>query len=609
MHSISKRRAQKRRRCPVRATASSFGKTRGLKRTVSAPHRSQEGAVPDTHVQPPRLTRAAKRLRYTKQPVGRLEESERKYRLLAEHSADVIFTTDEHFHYTYISPAVERLIGYTPEEALGMSLFDILHEASHSGIVQAMNERKNPKKGESQKHTKTWNQQLRCKDGSVIWAETVTTPLYDSTGNFKGILGVARNDTARKTAEQALEQAHRDMAAILSAITAILVLVDENNRITHWNESAQQAFGFKQSATLGHSLDTLDITWNKRQVRDILAACRNSSEPQRLDDLHYVRPKGDDGLLGLTFYPVQGGSVLLLARDITSARTQELRQAHEQKMQSIGRLAAGMAHEINTPIHYIGFNIKFLQDAFSDIAKLVLKYRELRFGLYEATESLDHKHAAASLAMMEKNMDLDYLLHEIPLALDNSSKGIEQIAAIVQAMKQLSHPGRMAGLPMDLVDVNSIIRNAVTVGTNEWKHHSKVVLDLEKDLPLVPAWGGELGQVLLNVLLNAAQANEEAASTAHGKRASIEVSTSSDADHVIVSVQDSGPGVPESLRDKIFDPFFTTKDVGKGSGQGLAIAHSIIVGQHGGTITVDTPAKGGARFRILLPRHSTCEIR
>lgn len=575
---------------------------------------STGGRLPDQEDENAAFVGIAQDITEEQRALDMLAASEQKYRLLTELSADVIFTTDLSSTFTYISPAVERLTGYTPEEAMQGSLFDLLHEKSREIILQAQQERLEAERnGRRENMAKAWELQLQRKDGSLVWTETMTTPLRDAEGAFSGILGVTRDISGRKRSEQQLKQAHRDMGALISAITAILVLVDDNNRISHWNESARQALGLTQRQARGLKLDLLSLPWEHDAVLHGLEACRESGETQRLDDLRYLRSDQSEGLLGLTCYPVEGGGVLLLGRDVTKARSRELRQAHEQKMQSIGRLAAGVAHEINTPVQYLGFNMGFLQDAFTDLNNFLQKSQALQRLLADslAPPSPEANDTAAAFAasfrpLLEnlqaeaQRIDLEYLLQETPLALDNSRKGVEQISSIVQAMKQLSHPGRMAERDMGLVDVNAITRNAATVTRNEWKNHSELELDLEEALPLVPAWGGELGQVLVNLLLNAAQAAEETAASQPRGVGAILVQTKSCEDCVSIQVSDSGPGIPEERRNKIFDPFYTTKGVGKGSGQGLAIAHAIIVEQHGGSIDVDESEFGGARFTIRL---------
>ncbi len=562
---------------------------------------------PGNEAGPPSFVGIAQDITEQKQAQDRLEESERMYRLLAEHSADVIFTTNARYHFTYLSPAIERLTGFAPNELVHKPLPVLLHQRSLSTVQAALQERLETERlGQGDDSSRVWELELRCKNGQALWTETVTTPLRDSEGRFEGVLGVTRDIMARKAAEQALEQAHRDMGALISAITAILILVDPHNRITHWNNSACEVLGLPADLALGSRLEVLALDWPRELVLEGLERCRSTGEPQRLDDLRFGRAHAGEGLLGLTCYPVQGGGVLLLARDITAARTQELRQAHEQRMQSIGRLAAGMAHEINTPMQYLGFNAGFLENGFRDLVTILRGYREfghelLQQGICDCTLPPELTRRLHELERLDRELDLEYLLDELPQAIAGSRQGIEQITDIVQAMKQLTHPGRMAERSMGLVDINNAVLNAVTVTRNEWKQYAELETDLDPTRPLVPGWGGELGQVLVNLLLNAAQAMEEKAASGDGTKGRIQVSTRALEREVEIRVADNGPGVPEAIRDKIFDLFFTTKDVGKGSGQGLALAHAIVVEQHGGSLELDSPESGGAVFRIRLP--------
>ncbi len=536
----------------------------------------------------------------TKTAMAKLADSEKMYRLLAENSADVIFTTDRDLHITYVSPAVERLTGYTPAEVMRTPVYGLLTSKQAVQVQEALrcrlsDEARNLRSDEA----RIMQLEVEHKDGRRIWTETVATPLRDDTGGFEGMLGVIRDITSRKQVEQALEQAHQDMQALVGAITAVLVLLDADYRVKRWNMSAEKAFSLPAEAVLGHKLFELPLDWDAEIVRQAVLACSEDASHIRLDEIRYAREGAGDGLLGLTCNPVPGGGVLLLARDITEAVSRQLRQAHEQKMQSLGNLAAGVAHEINTPIQYLGYNVGFLEEAFGDLLTLARSCRELRQVLEQGgvpSPSLLEKAASC-----ESDCDLQYLLDEVPRALANSRRGIEQIGGIVQAMKQLAHPGRLVSKARGQVDCNSIVTNAVTVTRNEWKHHSEVVLELEHNLPRVSGWAPELGQVLVNLLLNAAHANEEARPKGSRRKGRIICRTRSTDGWVEITVSDTGPGIPEEIQAKIFDPFFTTKEVGKGTGQGLAIAHAIVVEQHKGEIGFAPGESGGAVFTLRLP--------
>jgi signal transduction histidine kinase len=298
--------------------------------------------------------------------------------------------------------------------------------------------------------------------------------------------------------------------------------------------------------------------------------------------------------------------------DRVQARTQELLEANTalesamaerklmegqlvqaQKLESIGQLAAGIAHEVNTPIQYIGDNCLFLKTSFVEMRALVDQHLELLDFVKKANLN------AELAARMENNLahlDTAFLIEEIPKAIDQSLEGVERVSQIVKAMKEFAHPGSGEKAPVNL---NHAIRNTLMVCRNEVKHSANVITDLEPGLPLVHCLLGEFNQVILNLVVNAAHAMQGARKD--GSLGTIKVSTRADGEFVEIRVQDNGTGIPAGIRDKIFDPFFTTKEVGKGSGQGLAIARNAIVKKHGGTLTFETEEGVGTTFIVRMP--------
>ena len=267
----------------------------------------------------------------------------------------------------------------------------------------------------------------------------------------------------------------------------------------------------------------------------------------------------------------------------------ELREAQErlqlaEKLEAIGQLAAGVAHEINTPAQYVGDNITFLSTALRDLEPALVAFKRL------ARDGNDELRAIAAAA------DVDYLLGEIPVAIESAAAGIKQIKNIVNAMKEFSHPGE----ELQQVDLNHAVETTVTVARNEWKYVAEVALDLAQDLPLVRCFPSQVNQVLLNLVVNAAHAVAER--VADGlEKGRIRVSTRHAGAHVTITVEDDGIGIPKAIRNRIFDPFFTTKDPGKGTGQGLAIVHRIVVEHHAGDIRVESEPGRGAKFEVTLP--------
>jgi len=284
-----------------------------------------------------------------------------------------------------------------------------------------------------------------------------------------------------------------------------------------------------------------------------------------------------------------------IARDISERKSLEAQQRHAQKLESIGRLAAGIAHEINTPIQYTTDNTRFLQDSFKEIEAVLECYNRL---FETAKTGLSTGAVIHEIETVMSEIDLDYLREEIPKAIGQSLEGLDNVAKIVSAMKQFSHPGADE---KEYADINRAIQSTITISRNEWKYVADMTTDLDPDLPLIPCLIGEFNQVILNIIINAAHAIGDTEKVKSGGKGLIKVTTRRQGRWVEIRISDTGPGIPKEIRDKVFDPFFTTKEVGKGSGQGLAISHSVIVNKHGGSIEFETEINHGTTMIIRLP--------
>jgi len=258
-------------------------------------------------------------------------------------------------------------------------------------------------------------------------------------------------------------------------------------------------------------------------------------------------------------------------------------------------LAAGIAHEINTPTQYVGDNTRFLQDSVRDLIEVVDRYIEL-LDPDQGPRTWDERAVEIKAALEE--LDIEFLKEEIPKAIEQSLEGVERVAQIVRSMKEFSHPG---GDEKQTVDLNKAIESTITVARNEWKYVAEMVTEFDPALPLVPCLLGDFNQVILNMIINAAHAITDVVGKDSGEKGTITVSTRVDGAWVEIRLSDTGTGIPEKIRSRIFDPFFTTKDVGKGTGQGLAIAHTTVVKKHGGELSVESEVGHGATFVIRLP--------
>jgi PAS domain S-box-containing protein len=413
-------------------------------------------------------------------------------------------------------------------------------------------------------------------------------------------LVVTRDITQRHHAEQALDSAHQRMTQLLTAIPSLLIGLDTRRTVVWWNTTAEKLLGRTATEVVGKRLSSCSIPWHEGPLLQGLATCQDTGEAVRLDDIPFQYADGTRGYLGISISLVHASKdedlhFLLMGQDVTRRRQLESQLARRQKLEAIGQLAAGMAHEINTPTQYIGDNIRFLQDAFGDLGGLLAHYTALLQAARAGTLPLSLLRQIESTAA---HLDIAYLVEEIPQAIQQSLEGIERVTKIVQAMKDFSHPGAGHKIPIDL---NRAIESTITVARNEWKHIAEVVLDLDPSLPPAPCLPDEINQVVLNLIVNAAHAIAEVVE-AHGSgKGCITVRTRQERDGVVLSITDTGSGIPAAIRDRIFDLFFTTKAVGRGTGQGLAIAYDVVVRKHAGTITFDTVEGEGTTFMVRLP--------
>ena len=283
-----------------------------------------------------------------------------------------------------------------------------------------------------------------------------------------------------------------------------------------------------------------------------------------------------------------------MCEDITERKVLRSQLLQAQKLESVGQLAAGIAHEINTPTQYIGDNVRFLKDAFLELKELLANYERLRAAEGDALSAETREEIRQAIESFEAG----FLLEEIPKAIEQSLEGITQVATLVRAMKEFSHPGSKEKTPLDL---NHAIQNTLAVSRNEWKYVADVETDFDSSLPLIPCLPGEFNQVILNLIVNAAQAIGDAIRKDGTERERFACKPAIFRIAWKSRSRIRAREFPEAARTRVFDPFFTTKEIGKGTGQGLAIARSVIVDKHHGSIEFETAEGVGTTFIIRIP--------
>ena len=410
--------------------------------------------------------------------------------------------------------------------------------------------------------------------------------------------------TERRYAEEALRENEERLRAIVNTAADGILTIDATGYIESCNPAAESIFGYTADEIIGKAgtvlipdfaalqLDTQ--TKESNGPRPISTASSQDSVGQRKDGTSFP--------LDLSIGAVEVDNqriATLIVRDRTERQELESQLALARKLESIGELAAGIAHEINTPMQYIGDNTRFLQDAFQDMGIVMKEHLRL---LSASKEGRLTAEVVAEVEAVTTAADLVYLTEEVPHAVQQSLQGIERVNQIVHAMKEFSHPG---GGEKKAIDLNRAIETTITVARNEWKYVAEMKTDFDENLPPVPCLPGELNQVVLNLIVNAVHAISEKINGSSNEKGTITLQTGVNGEWVEIRVRDTGSGIPKGVQAKIFDPFFTTKEVGKGTGQGLSIARSVIVDKHGGSLTFETAVGQGTTFIIRLPLGST----
>ena len=398
--------------------------------------------------------------------------------------------------------------------------------------------------------------------------------------------------------EQAIQELTRQnvrVQAILDSAAEGIITLDFNFCILTFNPAAAKIFQVQPDEVIGSKFVELFGNFDEKDLSDLLSSNQDKLEPREL--VAQVHEQGEI-VIEVTISVTKGddsSSMIIIVRDRTKRKQLESQLAIAQKMESIGQLSAGIAHEINSPMQYVSDNTHFLKDAFADIESLLKKYDELVKSL------LEKQQASEQIAAIEneyKEADLEFTLSEVPLAISQTIEGAERVTSIVKAMKEFSHPGEKDA---SLYCLNESVESTITVAKNEWKYVADVELDLDPDLPNCVGYPSKINQALLNLVVNAGHAIAKRAEAEKKHWGQIKLSTRKRDKGVELIIEDNGCGIDENHVNKVFDPFFTTKPVGKGTGQGLSITHSIIVETHNGTIDIKSKVGEGTKFILYIP--------
>jgi PAS domain S-box-containing protein len=521
-----------------------------------------------------------------------------------EAAANGIVITEPDGRIRWVNRAFTSLTGYSLAEVHGQMPRLLRSGRQSRAFYAAM--------WDTIRQGKTWRGEIinRRKDGTLYEEEMTITPVLNAAGSIVNYIAIKSDISERKAAEEKLRDSESLYRSLMDNLPHCVFRKDREGRFTLVNRPFCETFGRPAHAIIGKT----DFDLFPAEVAHKYVAgdqkVLTSGDPVTLH-AEYDDSNGERRVAEIFKHPVynhdgaitglQGVFLDITDRVLAEAerRGMEIQLRHAQKLEAIGQLAAGIAHEINTPTQYIGDNTRFVRDAFQDIRRVQSCYADL---LAQARTTSLAPELIAEIDDLTRKLDVGYLCEEIPAALEQSLDGVSRVAKIVHAMKDFSHPGNEEKTATDL---NRAIESTLTIARNEWKYVAEMVMDLDPELPPVPCLPGEFNQVVLNLVTNAAHAIDDVVRDNPGTKGTITVSTRCLEDRVEVRVRDTGTGIPAPARSRVFDPFFTTKPVGKGTGQGLAIAHSVIVDKHGGTIRFETEMGQGTTFIVEVPLDSS----
>jgi PAS domain S-box-containing protein len=500
-----------------------------------------------------------------------LRRSEARYRLLAENISDVIGLYDLEMNAVYVSPSVQQLRGFTPDEVIARPMIDQLAPGSRDLARRVFREEmeiERSGRGDPAR-SRTLEFEMLCKDGTTVWTESKLTTVRDSSGSLTGVIGVSRDITERKRVEGTLRDTSQTLHTLIDASVLAIVALDRDGRVTLWNNAATRLFGWSAQEVLGRPLPTVP---EDRRAEFDEGRVRSQTGEDVVGETQRCRKDGsfvDVLRSSAAIFDPQGELVggMAIFVDITERKQLEEQLRQAAKMEGIGRLAGGIAHDFNNLLTVIG-------------GRSYLLLSQLPAG---------------------HEMRRDLLL-------------IQQTGDRAAALtRQLLAFSRKQTLAPAVIDLNEIVSGMRTLLERVLGEDVDIILDLDPALGHVTADPGQLEQVILNMAVNARDAMPEGGQltleTRHVDvdptyaRQKVELAPGP---YEVLSISDTGVGMNAATVARVFEPFFTTKPVGKGTGLGLATAYGIVK-QSGGHITVYSEPGSGTTFRIYLPRTESSE--
>lgn len=518
-----------------------------------------------------------------------LAEGERRFRSLIENTSECICNIDPAGMFIYMSPGGLESHDLTLEDIRQMHFTDLAEAPYHKLLLDRFEEAK-----ESGRAVR-FEYESDTVDG-VRWFQSTLSPLRDESGHITSFIRVSRDIQDQKRAQDERDR----LFSAVEQLEEMLLIADPKERVTYVNPAFEKITGYSRAEVIGQRISRLGF--GPEDGGELFRQLRHAIRRGRPWQGRLLSRKKDGGSYQneLHISPVIGmhretACYVAVMRDVSEEMARDLQLAQAQKLEAIGQLAAGIAHEINTPTQYVSDNTRFLSRSFDSISEILSAFGELKAANLSGHMPSD---LIGRIDALIEDSKLDYLMEECPQAIDEALSGLGQIANIVLAMKEFSHPGTKE---KSAVNINKALESTITVSRNEWKYVADLVAELDPDLPLIPGLPGDLKQVFLNLFVNAAHAIEAKNGKNSANKGVIQVKTATLPDCIEIRVSDNGAGIPDELGQRVFEPFFTTKDVGQGTGQGLAISRSVIVDKHGGSIDFESSGEG-THFLIRLPR-------
>ncbi len=536
-----------------------------------------------------------------------LKRERDKFKAIFEGSGDGIRIIDTNFNVMSANNVMAHLAGISVEEQIGKKCYESF-PSSDCGTPNCTLKR--ILKGEPI----VIEERLRSTPRGKVWMQHSASPLKNGEGQIIGIIEIFRDIHSRKQMEEALREAERRYRTVVeNSPSGIFVLQDGILKFV--NPRFAFIFGYP------HPKDLINVELKKlfdkqeyhRLNQLIEKVMKNGRIIQRLE-LQGVKANGERVILGLTISKIDyqdRPAILGQGADITKRKETEkkLKEAldglkkmqaqlvQQEKMASIGQLAAGIAHEMNNPAGFIASNFRNLREYMEDFKALLKEYQNLLIKLERGQEIT--RTEIEKVRQFEKEVDLEFMLNDIKELFEETEEGINRLTEIIQNLRNFSRVDQMGDYTE--YNINEGIKSTLVIARNEYKYHAEVKTKLG-NIPPVYCHPGQINQVLMNIIVNAAQAIK---SQKRKDKGTIFIKTYSDDEYVYCQISDDGPGIPKEIQDKIFDPFFTTKEPGKGTGLGLSICYDIIVNKHKGAIWVESEPGKGTTFFIKLPLKKT----